>query len=223
MQWTEERMQHAAGWAKAVQKGYRANKSTENQSSLKWHQCCGSWCKHSSPIHPRDVVDSRYEPRKRDSNPLCPAPNNMPSLGVEAALGEHFWSPPLSCPHPPSLGSWHGWSWSTQIPLETRGCAPGVHMECHNPWRVLGLTLMAIQTESLPKEPCRCGVLSTECSALPAPRWHRHTPGGSCSTKAFPEASPEDNSPKQGCCLLCTALSRIFSLPFSFTAGCQAA
>lgn len=52
MQWTEERMQHAADWAKAVQEGYRANKSTENQSSLKWHQCYGSWCKHSSPIHP---------------------------------------------------------------------------------------------------------------------------------------------------------------------------
>lgn len=33
MQWTEERMQHAAGWAKAVQKGYRANKSIENQLS----------------------------------------------------------------------------------------------------------------------------------------------------------------------------------------------
>lgn len=74
-------------------------------------------------------------------------------------------------------------------------------MEPHNPWQVLGLALVAIQS-----------------FAPTAPRWPRHIPGWSCSTKAF----PEDNSPKQGCCLLCTALSRIFSLPFSFTAGCQA-
>lgn len=100
MQWTEERMQHAAGWAKAVQKGYRANKSTENQSSLTWHQCCGSWCKHSSPIQPLGCLWHQMWTQRKGFQP--PLPNSkqhalMRSLGcIRGALLKS--SPRLSSP-----------------------------------------------------------------------------------------------------------------------------
>lgn len=217
MQWTEERMQHAAGWAKAVQKGYRANKSTENQSCLKWHQRCGSRCKHSSPLHPSGCCRHQiWTQRKGFRSPQSNSKQRalIRSLGcIRGALLKSFSQ--LSSPtmlwlmvqvvveHTNPFGNQRMYS---------RG-AHGVPPSLTSPW--------ATQTKPLPKGPWIHEVLSTvfwsHCTK--GSWWHRHIPGWSCSTKA----SPEDNSPKQGCCLLCTALNRIFSLPFSFTAGCQAA
>lgn len=94
MQWTEERMQHAAGWAKAVQKDYRANKISENQSPLKCHQPCGTWCKHSSPTHPSGCCWHQiWTQRKAFQPPLSNSKQHalISSLGcTRAALLKSF-------------------------------------------------------------------------------------------------------------------------------------
>jgi len=77
---------------------------------------------------------------------------------------------PPNCPHVSHFGSRHGWFWSIQTPLKSRGHTPGMPLKRHNHSWVLGLRQVAIQSKILTNEPCGHQVLSTERFAPAAPR-----------------------------------------------------